>query len=148
MNLVPIGIIHSPYRETKDAPPQGRMKIDVFTIEIFEKYSAGLKDLEMVSHLIVLYWCDRAQRDLLQVTTPWDTELHGVFATRSPHRPNPIAFNVVDLLERKGNLLKVKGMDALDKSPVLDIKPYNSQIDVVLNAKGLGLFEKWRKENE
>ncbi|MFZ7104185.1 MAG: tRNA (N6-threonylcarbamoyladenosine(37)-N6)-methyltransferase TrmO [Peptococcaceae bacterium] len=147
MNLEPIGIIYSPYRESQDAPPQGRMKMDIFELEVFPQFIPGLKDIEGASHLIVLYWCDRSKRDVLLVNTPWDTEPHGVFVTRSPQRPNPIAFDVVDLLERQGNILKVRGMDALDKSPLLDIKPYNSRTDAILHAK-VDWFDQAGKEEE
>ncbi|NLW07419.1 MAG: tRNA (N6-threonylcarbamoyladenosine(37)-N6)-methyltransferase TrmO [Clostridia bacterium] len=135
MRLKQIGIVHSPYKEKGDAPPQGRFKEDRFIIEIYPEFAAGLKDIEGVSHLIVLYWCDRADRNTLVTKTPWDEIPHGVFATRSPNRPNPIAFDIVDLISRQGNKLLVSGMDALDKSPVLDIKPYNSKTDAIADAK-------------
>ncbi len=82
-------------------------------------------------HIIVLYWCDRARRDVLKTVTPWGPEEKGVFATRSPSRPNPIAFCVVDLVRIEGNNLVVKGLDALDKSPLLDIKPYVYDLDAI-----------------
>ncbi|MBZ4687912.1 MAG: hypothetical protein PWQ96_690 [Clostridia bacterium] len=141
MKLKQIGIIHSPYKEKSAAPPQGRMKEDTFEIEILSQFADGLKDIETATHLIILYWLDRAERDKLIANTPWDDEPHGVFATRSPARPNPIAFDIVDLVKREGNKLYVKGMDALDQSPLLDIKPYNSRTDAIPDAK-LGWFEK------
>ncbi|KJS79761.1 MAG: S-adenosyl-L-methionine-binding protein [Peptococcaceae bacterium BICA1-8] len=147
MELKTIGIIHSPYKEKGDAPPQGRMNMDLFEVEIFEDYIPGLKDIETATHLIMLYWCDRAGRDILIANTPWDSEPHGVFATRSPQRPNPIAFDIVDLVEKKANILVVKGMDALDKSPLLDIKPYNAHTDSIPDAK-LGWFDKAKKKEE
>ena len=130
-----IGIIHSPYKKRSDAPRQGRLKDNVFKIEVFKEYEQGLKDVETATHLIVLYWCDKADRSVLQTNTPFDTTPHGVFATRSPQRPNPIAFNIADVIERRGNILVVKGMDALDGSPLLDIKPYSSEVDCILDAK-------------
>ncbi len=142
MNLEPIGIIHSPYKKTGDAPHQGRMKQeDVFQIEVFQKFTPGLKDLETASHIIVLYWLDKADRERLLVKTPWEEEPHGVFATRSPARPNPIAFDVADLMEVRGNILLVKGMDALEGSPLIDIKPYSSKTDSIPEAR-LGWMEK------
>ncbi|MFZ7120882.1 MAG: tRNA (N6-threonylcarbamoyladenosine(37)-N6)-methyltransferase TrmO [Eubacteriaceae bacterium] len=137
MELKQIGIIHSPYKESSQAPPQGRMKDELFEIELFDEYLEGLKDVEKVSHLIVLYWCDKAERDVLTVVTPWEDKPHGVFATRSPRRPNPIAFDIVDLVKIDKNKLLVKKMDALDGSPLLDIKPYSEKIDCITGTKGI-----------
>jgi formylmethanofuran dehydrogenase subunit E len=88
---------------------------------------------EKSSHLIVLSWFDRADRTMLRATPPHDPVEHGVFATRSPNRPNPVAFSVVDLIERDGNILRVRWLDALDGTPVVDIKPYSPDIDCVKN---------------
>jgi len=133
--LKQIGVIRSPYREQKDAPFQGGHARDESTLEVFKDYESALRDIEQCSHLIVLYWQDKAKRSALQTRTPWGPETHGVFATRSPNRPNPIGFCVVELLERNGRLLKVRGMDALDGSPLVDIKPYSPQIDSVPHAR-------------
>lgn len=131
--IKPIGVIHSPYKER--APRQGRYSDEICEIEIFPEYQDGLKDIELCSNLIILYWLDRARRDVLQTYTPHDTNIHGVFATRSPNRPNTIGFCVVKLIKRNGNILKVIGLDALDGTPVIDIKPYSSEIDAILDAK-------------
>jgi tRNA-Thr(GGU) m(6)t(6)A37 methyltransferase TsaA len=133
--LKSVGIIHSPYKTKRDAPIQGRLRNDTFKIEVYKEYLPCLKDIETASHLIVLYWADKADRTVKQTNTPFDTKPHGVFATRSPNRPNPINFNVVELISREGNILFVKGMDALDKSPLIDLKPYNSEIDSIPNSK-------------
>ena len=114
--LRPIGVVHSPYRERKDAPRQGRHRSDESSLEIFEAYEPGLRDIERCTHLIALYWMHGGDRERLQTRTPWGPEVHGVFATRSPNRPNPLGFCVVDLLERKGRVLRVRGLDALDGS--------------------------------
>ncbi|OPL10257.1 MAG: tRNA-Thr(GGU) m(6)t(6)A37 methyltransferase TsaA [Firmicutes bacterium ML8_F2] len=135
MFLKPIGTIYSPYKKKEDAPSQGRLKENTFQVKVFEEYLPCMKDLETASHLIVLYWADQADRDIMQTNTPFDDKPHGVFATRSPNRPNPINFNVVDLIRREGNTLYVKGMDALDNSPLLDIKPYSSEVDSIPNSK-------------
>ena len=129
-----IGVVHSHYKERKDAPPQGRHTDDESTLEVFEAYESGLLDVEQCSHLIVLYWQDRADRNVLQTPTRWGPEVHGVFATRSPNRPNPIGVCVVDLVERRGRFLKVRGMDALDGSALIDIKPY-SQLDCIQDSQ-------------
>ena len=137
----PIGVIHTPYKVMGDAPHQGRFSEEICEIEIFREYEKGLKDIETCSHLIVLYWLDRSDRSVLQGCTPHDSEIHGVFATRSPNRPNPIGFSVVELVEKEKNVLKVRGLDALDNSPLLDIKPYSSELDAILGAK-IGWYER------
>ena len=134
MELRPIGIMHTPYKTTGDAPFQGRSSSETCEIEIFKEYEDGLKDIDQCSHLILLYWLDRADDRVLQTHTPFDTDIHGVFATRSPNRPNPIGFHVTELIERKGNVLRIKGVDALDKTPLIDIKPYSSGIDAIGDA--------------
>jgi tRNA-Thr(GGU) m(6)t(6)A37 methyltransferase TsaA len=123
--------VRSPYKEKKDAPRQGRLSDTVSEIVIDERYLPGLEGVEMRSHLIVLSWFDRADRTLFRATPPHRKVEHGVFATRSPDRPNPIAFSVVDLLGRDGNILRVRGLDALDGTPIVDIKPYSPDIDCV-----------------
>lgn len=133
--LVQIGLVHSPYKKRKDAPFQGRHEKRESVIEIFQEYDPALLDIEKCTHLIVLYWQNQAQRDRLQTVTPWGPEVHGVFATRSPNRPNPVGFCVVDLVECKGRFLTVSGMDALDGSPVIDIKPYSSAVDAIIDAR-------------
>lgn len=129
-----IGIVRSPYKDRTGAPFQGRHRNDVSTLEVLEDFEPALLDIEKCSHLIVLYWQDKGDRSVLQTRTPWGPEIHGAFATRSPNRPNPIGLCVVELLKREGRFLKVKGMDALDGSPLVDIKPYSSGIDSVENA--------------
>ncbi len=143
LHLKPIGIIHSPYKKKEDAPTQGKLKENKFEIEIYEEYIPALKDIETATHLIVLYWADKADRAILQTNTPFDNKPHGVFATRSPNRPNPINFDVVKLISRQDNILIVKNMDALDKSPLIDLKPYSADIDSIIDAR-LG----WREELE
>jgi formylmethanofuran dehydrogenase subunit E len=130
-NLAPIGVIHSPFRTYDDAPRQGRLSIEESTIEICNPFTEGLRDAEDHKNLIVLYWLDRADRNKLTATPPGTSTEHGVFATRSPNRPNPIGFAVVDLIRREDNRLIVRGLDALDGTPVLDIKPYSAEIDCV-----------------
>ncbi|NLA05649.1 MAG: tRNA (N6-threonylcarbamoyladenosine(37)-N6)-methyltransferase TrmO, partial [Firmicutes bacterium] len=114
MLLKPIGIIHSPYKVSGDAPRQGRYSEHPMELEIYEQYVAGLKDIDRATHLIVLHWLHHAKRDLLLVKTPHRQKVRGVFACRSPVRPNPIAFNVVKLIGVRGNRLTVQGLDALD----------------------------------
>lgn len=136
MELIPIGIVHSPYKSQKDAPRQGRMTDDKVVLEIYPEFAEGLMSIEGLKHIIVLYWCHLAKRDVLKTVTPWGPELKGVFATRSPSRPNPIAFCVADVVRVEHNRVYVKGVDALDGSPLLDIKPYSYQFDSVEGSKG------------
>ena len=124
MTLTPIGVIHSPYKSLGDCPRQASKSEVVAVIEVFEQYAGGLKDIEGFSHLILLYWLHKSHGYSLLVRTPWDTESHGLFTTRSPNRPNPIGISVVKLIERSGTILRVRGIDAIDGTPLIDIKPY------------------------
>ena len=130
--LVPIGVIHSSYQKEGDAPSQGRLSPATSEIEIFPDYTDGLEDVAGLPHLIILYWLDRADRCMLTAIPPHSKKEHGVFATRSPDRPNPIGFAVIDLLGIVGTRLIVRGLDAFDGTPVLDIKPYSPEIDCVM----------------
>ena len=129
LELKPIGLIHSPYRVREQAPYQGCESDEVCQIEVFKEYEQGLTDIDGFSHLIVIYWFHRSVGYSILVRTPWDAGQHGVFTTRSPNRPNPLGVSVVTLVARDGNVLKVKGLDAIDGTPVLDIKPYVPQMD-------------------
>ena len=129
--LKPVGYVRSPFKERGDAPRQGRMSDTVSTIVIADQYADALMDIEKKSHLFVLSWFDRSDRTALRATPPHEGVEHGVFATRSPNRPNPIALSLVDLVSREGNVLTVRGLEAFDGTPVLDIKPYSPEIDTV-----------------
>lgn len=135
MQLTPIGVIHSPYKQRGDAPRQGRLSDNEMTLEVYPQFVAALKDIQRCSHLIVLYWGDRADRETLQSRTPFSEVPVGVFSSRSPNRPNPIAFCVADLVRQEGDCLTVRGVDALDGSPLLDIKAYAPVIDCIPEAK-------------
>ena len=132
VDLKIIGVVHSPYKTTADAPFQGNDKIS--KIEIYKEYEGGLKDIEGFTHLHVFYWLHKSKGFSLIVATPWDTISHGLFTTRSPHRPNPIGHAVVDLVERKDNILSVRGLGAIEGTPVMDIKPYIKKLDVKTDA--------------
>jgi tRNA-Thr(GGU) m(6)t(6)A37 methyltransferase TsaA len=129
LELSPIGIIHSPYRDRDEAPYQGYRSKRISRIEVLKEFEEGLQDIEGFSHIIVIYWFHKSQGYHLLVKTPWDDVPHGLFTTRSPHRPCPLALTVVELVAREKNILKVKGLDALDGSPLLDIKPYVPAVD-------------------
>lgn len=130
IELKPIGMIHSPYKTRHETPPQGWHRPEVISeIEVFKEYQDGLKDIGGFSHLHVFYWFHKSKEYRLQITTPWDTEFHGLFVTRSPNRPNPIGYCVVELIDKERNILKVRGIDAVDGTPLIDIKPYIPEID-------------------
>lgn len=145
MELKEIGIIHTPYEKKEDAPSQGRYSEEKSEILVHGSYVDGLKDIESCSHLIVLYWQDRSDRNSLKARPPHGKKERGVFATRSPNRPNPIGFCIAELCKIEGNRLLVKGLDALDKSPLLDIKPYSPDIDCIPEAK-IGWQDQSEKE--
>ena len=130
MQLQEIGIVHNAYKNLTDIPRQGRMSEEISEIEIHPDFSDGLLKIEQNKYLIVLYWAHLAKRDILKAIPPAAKELHGVFASRSPGRPNPLSLCIAELIERKGNSLRVKGLDALDGSAVIDIKPY-TQMDAL-----------------
>ncbi|NLK64585.1 MAG: tRNA (N6-threonylcarbamoyladenosine(37)-N6)-methyltransferase TrmO [Tissierellia bacterium] len=129
MNLKKIGLVHSIYKNKGDAPRQGKLSKQESTIEIFPEYKEGLKGIEKLSHIIVLYWGDRANRETLKSIPPGSETEKGVFAIRSPNRPNPIALCVCEIVSVNDNVIKVIGLDAFNNSPVLDIKVYVPKID-------------------
>ena len=135
MELKAIGTIHSTYKERKDAPRQGKFSDATSKIQIYEPYLPAMKGIEELSHIIVLYWGDRADREIVQSPTPWSPEIRGVFSTRSPNRPNPIAFCVCKILSIEGDTIEVEGLDALDGSPLLDIKAYSAEVDAYPEAQ-------------
>lgn len=128
LKLKPIGIIHSPYHAGQ-APYQGCGREEICHVEVFDQFAEGLKDIEGFSHIVLIYWLHKSKGYSLMVTTPWDTKPHGLFTTRSPNRPCPLGLSVVRLVAREKNILKVKNLDAIDDTPLLDIKPYIPTID-------------------
>lgn len=129
MELKPIGVVRSPYKTQSDAPIQSRLSDDEAEIEIYEEYGDGLKDIEGFSHIWVLFHFHKSEGFALHVKPYLDDELRGVFACRAPRRPNPIGMSLVELEKREGNILKIRGLDMLDGTPVLDIKPYVGVFD-------------------
>ncbi len=124
-----IGYVRSPYKSTEQVPKGLGTKHEAEgVLEILPEFEAGLLDVEGFSHLFVIWEFDRAQGFELQGKPPTDDRPHGVFATRSPRRPNPIGLTVVELLRREGRRLHVRGVDMLDGTPILDLKPYMSGI--------------------
>ncbi|HSA95622.1 MAG TPA: tRNA (N6-threonylcarbamoyladenosine(37)-N6)-methyltransferase TrmO [Acidobacteriota bacterium] len=129
LRLRPIGVVRSPYKDPADLPPPAFASARFFekstgTIEIDPAYAPGLAGIEGFSHIIVLFHFHRAGGAKLRVVPPGEKRPRGVFATRSPHRPNPLGLSVLRLLGRRGRVLKVSGLDLIDGTPILDIKPY------------------------
>ncbi len=127
MEILQIGTIHSPYTEIGQIP---RCSVDrmeaIARVEVFPEYSDGLQDLDGFSHVMLLVHMHKAEEEKLRVLPPIDDQERGVFATRSPMRPNHIGVSVVELLKVKGRNLVVKGIDLLDGTPLIDIKPFTS----------------------
>lgn len=127
--MKPIGYVRSSYRSTAEVPKGLGAKHEAEgVLEVLPELEAGLTDIEGFSHLIVVWVFDRAEGFELVGTPPCDSRPHGVFATRSPRRPNPIALTTVELVRREGRKLHVRGVDMLDGTPILDIKPYLSNV--------------------
>jgi tRNA-Thr(GGU) m(6)t(6)A37 methyltransferase TsaA len=125
----PIGFVSSPYTQASEVPKGLGAKHDADgVLKILPEFEPGLTDIEGFSHLIVIWEFDRSKGFDLLGTPPSDNRTHGVFATRSPRRPNPIGLTTVELRRRQGLELHVRGVDTLDGTPILDIKPYLSSI--------------------
>jgi tRNA-Thr(GGU) m(6)t(6)A37 methyltransferase TsaA len=138
-----VGRIRTPWTQRKDCPKNARESDAVCTVELDEKWAAGLKDVASCSHLVLLYWMDRAPRNLVRQVPAHYGVQRGTFALRSPARPNPIAMSVVKLLKIEGRTLSVIGLDCLDGTPLLDIKPYFASTDSMPDA-----VVGWHKKEE
>jgi len=124
----PVGRVRSPFKRPEDIPPPAFAPPGFFDrargeLRVFKKYEPALKDTEGFSHLIVIFVFHQASGSKLQAVPPGQTERRGIFATRSPHRPNPIGLTVVRVLGRRGPVIRVSGLDLVDGTPILDIKP-------------------------
>lgn len=141
--MQPIGFVRSPYSETSQIPKGCGAKHEAEgVLEILPDFELGLTDIEGFSHLFIIWVFHQAEGSSLLGTPPTDNRPHGVFATRSPYRPNPIGLTVVELIRREGPRLYVRGVDMLDGTPILDIKPYLS------SAPAEGLKRGWLDEAE
>lgn len=128
--MIPIGIVHSPYKNSEGTPIQASTRPNISgTIEIYPPYLPGLKDVDGFNYIIVLYHFHQAKGEKLHVVPYLDQELRGVFATRAPSRPNHIGFSIVKLVKIQDNLLTITPLDMLDRTPILDIKPFIPQFD-------------------
>ena len=133
IEIHPIGYVRSPYKEKGDAPRQGRLSDTVSEIVIDQRYRPALWQMEGRKHLWVLCWFDRADRTVLRAIPPGTSSEKGVFSIRSPDRPNPVSLCMVELLDVKDGVLKVRGLDAFDGTPVIDIKVHSADIDCANN---------------
>jgi len=129
-----IGRIRTPWRTRDECPKNARESDAVCTIEVAPDFAAALKGVETCTHMLVLYWMDRARRDLVVQAPRHYGEPRGTFALRSPVRPNPIAASVVKLIATDGPRLSVVGLDCLDGTPLLDLKPYFASTDAAPEA--------------
>jgi len=129
-----IGRIHTPWQRREDCPKNARQSDAVCTVEVDPRWAAGLSGLESVSHVLLLYWMDKARRDLVLQWPRHYAEHRGTFALRSPARPNPVAVSVARLVGIDGNTLSVIGLDCLDGTPLIDIKPYFASTDSIPDA--------------
>jgi len=132
VRLRPVGVVRSRFKEPADLPPPAFapprfLERVTGQIEIFPEFAAGLDDLEDFSHLIVLFYFHRSTGFKLKTVPPGQSRPRGIFSTRSPHRPNPLGMTVVKLLGRDARILEVSGLDLVDGTPVLDLKPYTAR---------------------
>ena len=129
-SMHPIGVIRSPFTDSAHTPIQAARSEAIGHIEVYPEYAEGLLDIDELSHLILLYVFHRSLQYTLMVKPFLDDQLHGLFATRYPARPNPIGLSIVRLVERDNCILTVEGVDMLDGTPLLDIKPYIPEFDI------------------
>lgn len=128
-SLTPIGIIHTPFRQQSGTPIQARATDECGQIELFPEYLEGLADLSGFSHIYLIYVFHQIAGAELKVTPFLDTVEHGIFATRSPKRPNRLGLSIVRILDLEKNLIRFEGADMLDGTPLIDIKPYVPDFD-------------------
>ena len=133
--MKPIGIVHSPFKNKDETPIQSARSEAPGKVEIFPEFATGLQDLDGFSHLILLYAFHQSSHYDLLVQPFLDDQQHGLFATRYPSRPNPIGLSVVRLKACHENILDIEGVDVLDGTPLLDIKPYIPDFDSFTNLK-------------
>jgi tRNA-Thr(GGU) m(6)t(6)A37 methyltransferase TsaA len=127
--IQPIGVVHSPFINKNDAPPQVSYSSNTkATVEIYPDYVDGINGFERFESIIIISYLHKSQNYSLMTIPRTDNKLRGVFSTKSPHRPNPIAISITRLLEIKNNIIYIQGIDLINETPVLDIKPYIEEI--------------------
>jgi tRNA-Thr(GGU) m(6)t(6)A37 methyltransferase TsaA len=130
----PIGVIRTPFKSSKDTPIQSSTSDAKGYVEIAAEYLDALKSLDGFSHIILIYWFHLAKPPTMRMKPFLDTEEHGLFSIRAPSRPNPIGISTVKLVSITGTRLDVEGVDMLDETPLLDIKPFVPEFDVRTHA--------------
>ena len=135
IELKQIGIIHSPFKTKEETPIQPFKSESIGRVEVFKDFEEGLEGIEQFSHVILVYYFHKIKDEQLKVKPYLQNKIHGVYATRHPHRPNHLGISVVDLVKREKNVLIVKHIDMLDGSPLIDIKPYVSAFDKRENVR-------------
>jgi tRNA-Thr(GGU) m(6)t(6)A37 methyltransferase TsaA len=141
------GIIHTPYKEPKGIPIQGKFKKGVKgTVRLFRHYQAGLKDIQGFSHLILIYYFNSSKEERLTGKPFLEDKEHGIFAIRSPHRPNHLGFSIVKLEKVEGNVISFSEVDILDNTPLLDIKPYVKHFDSRKNVRSGWIDEHFKNK--
>ena len=133
--MKPIGVVHSPFTDKSQTPIQPTRSQAIGRVEVFPEFAGGMQDLDEFSHIILLYAFHCSSGYSLQVQPFLDDQLRGLFATRHPCRPNPIGLSIVRLLACRENILDIEGVDMLDGTPLLDIKPYVPDFDVRNDVK-------------
>jgi tRNA-Thr(GGU) m(6)t(6)A37 methyltransferase TsaA len=131
----PIGVIRTPFTEKEQTPIQASRSQTIGTVEIDQEFKDGLQDLEGFSHIILIYVFHSSSGYSLRIKPFLDHKERGLFATRYPNRPNPIGLSIVELLSMDDNKLTVQGIDVLDNTPLLDIKPYMPEFDERKNVR-------------
>ncbi len=146
MEIKPIGIIHSPFATKESCPIQPLYANGAAgRVEVFREFEAGLQDVESFSHIYLLYLLDRAGKIELVRETFLDDAPHGIYASRHPCRPNGMGMSIVKLIGREKNVLAVEGIDVLDNTPLIDIKPYIPRFDIIESAsEGWFAGKSWR----
>ena len=141
IEIKPVGIIHSPFKTVENMPIQPSAAKDVSgTIEIFPEFTEGLADLDGFSHIYIIFHLHRVRGHKLRVIPFLDTVERGIFSTRSPARPNPVGLSVAEIISVKKNIIEIRGVDMLDGSPVIDIKPFVPDFESCENVRK-GWFE-------
>lgn len=147
LEIKPIGVIKTPFKSKDKIPIQSSKSDTIAEAKILPEYSEGLDSLDGFSHAILMYWFHRAQSPQLMVTPFLDTKERGLFSTRTPSRPNPIGLSIVKIIQVKGNILRFKGADMLNDTPLIDIKPFVPEFDNRLDATSGWLTESLCSEN-
>jgi tRNA-Thr(GGU) m(6)t(6)A37 methyltransferase TsaA len=148
MKITPIGIIHSPFNTRQKTPIQPFRSNKIGRVEVYKEFAAGLQDIAGFSHIILIYRFHKSRGYRLLVKPFLDNQLRGLFSTRAPRRPNQIGISVVQLVKRKDNVLIVRGIDVLDGTPLLDIKPYVPEFSAAARVKIGWLKNKIDKRKE